>query len=368
MKTIFNLQKTALILCGTTLFITSCKKDKTPEVDPGPVTTLGVYVLCEGAFGKANNSSITYYNASTRIADPNYFETKNSMDLGTDATELKAYGSKMYCVVTGAKATSKDAYIEVISIATGKSIKRIPFYDDTNDFSPRHIAFFEGKAYVSGYDGYVSKLDTNTLTILSRLAVGGALEGIAAVNGKLYVANSSQPLYPHANNSSVSVVSIGTFTKTKDIPVSFNPTKVTATSAGDVLVITSGSYAPFVAPAFEKLSSITDTKVQTYDYNLSSLTVSGNNAFAITGDFPPAFKLFNLGATTIGGDFVNDGTVISTFYAVTVNILDNDIFVSDANGYANTGKVFCFGADRKKKFEFNTGEIPQGAVFNYGYQ
>jgi hypothetical protein len=367
MKTIFNLKKAILVLGGTAVFITSCKKDKPLVIDPGPVSTLGVYVLCEGAFGAANNSKISYFNAVTNTLDPNYFETKNSKDLGTDATDLQQYGSKMYCVVTGAKTTAKDAYIEVISIATGKSIKRIPFYDDATDFSPRHIAFYQNKAYISGYDGYVTRIDTASLNIDSRVAVGGALEGIAAVNGKLYVANTSQPLYPNSNNSSVSVVSIGTFTKLKDIAVTFSPTKITATSAGDVLVISAGNYTT-IDPALEKISSVTDTKVQTYTSNLNSLTIVGDKGFAITGDYPAALNTFNPTATTVGSAFVTDATAITTVYGVSLNILDNTVFVSDAMGYGPSGKVYCFGADGKRKFDFATAALPQTAVFNYGYK
>ena len=338
------------------------------QIDPIPHDTAGVYVLCEGGFGQLNNSSISYYDVASATVDKDYFRTKNGIGLGTDASDLKQYGSKMYCLVTGSKDVAKDAFIEVINIATGKSIKRIPFYDTNKDFAPRHIAFYQNKAYVTGYDGYVSKIDTASLAVESRILVGGALEGIAIVNGKIFAANSSHPFYVNANNSNVSVVDIASFTKLTDIPVSFNPTKLAATANGDVYVITSGRYLPFVATAFEKINSLTNTKTQIFNYNLSELTVNGNSGYVITGDYPGEIKLLNINTGALGADFITETTTLSSAYGLTVNPLDQNVFIADATDYTGDGKMFCFHADGKKKFEFSTGTAPKNVVFNYTYK
>ncbi|WP_276088419.1 DUF5074 domain-containing protein [Pedobacter sp. JY14-1] len=363
-----NGKRIALALLAVLTAFSSCKKDKNNSPDPGTLTTTGVYVLCEGSFGELNNSSISYYDIARNTVDKNYFRTQNGTDLGTDANDLKVYGSKLYCVVTGSAAAAKDSYLQVINVATGKLIKKIAFSDATKGFMPRSIVFYQNKAYVSGYDGYISKLDTASLTIESRLLVGGALEGLATANGKLYAANSSHPFYPSENNSSVSVVNISTFTKVKDIEVSFNPTKVAASAAGDVFVITSGQWAPYIAPAFEKLSSQADTKTQTYDDNLAALTISGSNGYAITGDYPAKLKTFNTATATTGPDFITDDTVVASLYGVNVNTLDGNVFVADATDYKGDGKMFCFDSSGKWKFDFATGTSPKIAVFNYGYK
>jgi len=367
-KSGLNYRKPVLFaILGSVLGLASCKKDKLPAIDPRPVSTKGVYVLCEGSFGQANNSSITYYDIATKAVTQNYFQQQNGIPLGTDASDLKQYGSKMYCVVTGAKDTNKDSYIEVINITTGKSIKRIPFFDDNKDFMPRYVGFYKNKAYVSGYDGYISKIDTASLAIESRISVGGALEGLAIVNGKLYVTNSNHFYYPSPNNTSVSVVDLNTFTKKLDINVGFNPTKIGATENGDLFTIVKGNYAD-VPAQLVKLSSVTDTKVSSNEVSLEYLNVTGTKGFVIGDYLDPYFKTFNISNGTINGNFVTDQTVITTPYGVTVNTLNNDVYVGDANGYAATGKFFCFGADGKIKFEFATSGSPQSAVFNYSYK
>lgn len=370
-KQVLNYRKPALFaILGSVLALASCKKDKLPPIDPRPVSTAGVYVLCEGSFGQANNSTLTYYDIASGKATQDYFKQQNGIPLGTDASDLKQYGSKMYCVVTGAKDTNKDSYIEVINIATGKSVKRIPFFDDNKDFMPRYVAFYKNKAYVSGYDGYVSKIDTASLTIESRIQVGGALEGLAIVNGKLYVTNSNHIYYPNPNNSSVSVVDLGTFTKKLDINVGLNPTKIAATANGDLFTVVKGNYAD-VPAQLVKLSSVTDKKVDSFDANLAAITVGRDKGYIIVeGNYPNPnlFKTLNIANGAVGGDVVTDGTAVTTYYGVTVNTLNDDVYVGDANGYADTGKFFCFGANGKNKFEFFTGASPQSAVFNYSYK
>lgn len=357
-----------LTLTGAVLVLSACKKDKLPPIDPQPVATTGVYVLCEGPFGQLNKSTITYYEVATQSVEKDYFKKQNGIDLGTGASALKQYGSKMYCVISGDNSVAKDAYVEVISIATGKSIKRIPFFNDTKDYAPRNVIFYKDKAYVSAYDGFITKIDTASLTIESRLEAGGAMEEMAIVNNKLYVTNSLHPYVSNPINSSVSVVDLNSFTKLKEIAVSFNANKIAASAGGDLFVITRGQYLPAIAPAFEKLNSVTDSKVQTYSYNLNAITISGAKAYVITGDYPSSLKTFNTTNATIGADFITDGTAVSNIYGVTINPLSNDVYLADATDYSTDGRFFCFAADGKKRFEFATGSIPQSAVFKYSYK
>ncbi|MGY4384276.1 hypothetical protein ACVWYN_001302 [Pedobacter sp. UYP24] len=368
-KTVTNYSKlAATLLIGTALF-SACKKEKLQElIDRVPTSTQGVYVLCEGAYGTVNNSSLTYYDITKKTFIKDYFKQQNGINLGSNANNLKQYGSKMYCTVTGADNVSGDSYLEVINIATGKSVKRIPFYNGTSDYFPRFVEFYKNKAYVSSYDGYISKIDTATLIIESRLKVGGALEGLAIVNGKLYVANSNHPFFISDNNSSVSVVDLNSFTKIKDIPVNFNPVRVAAATSGDLFTIVQGAYGnPALTPSLDKLSSLTDTKIQSYNYSLAAIAINGNAGYVIGNDYPATLKTFNISTGLIGNNFITDTTNPSSIYGVTINPLNNDVYVADATDYTGDGRFFCFSANGVKKFEFATGIAPQSAVFNYSY-
>jgi len=371
-KTTTNFTKIGLsLLIGSTLF-TACTKDRGITLERLPKETIGVYALGEGSFDVKNASTITYYDVVSKTTTTDFFKKQNGTDLGTNANDLQQYGSRMYCVVTGTNVSAKDSHIEVIDIATGKSVKRIVFSDAVKGYMPRHIGFYKGKAYVSSYDGFITKIDTGSLNIESRLLVGGALDGVTVINGKLYVANSLTPSFPSTNNASIGVVDLNTFTKLKDIAVNANPTKLAATAAGEIYVVTNGTYTPpFVAPSLEKINAMTDTKTQTYDYNLSKIAINGNKGFVIAyGDYPApnTIKVLNLSTGAIGADFITDATAIATPYHLTINPLNEDVFIGDANNYGPEGKVVAFSSSGKVKFEFKTGAFPQSVVFNYSYR
>lgn len=367
-KTITNFNKLGgILLFGAALF-TSCTKDRGIVAERLP-TTAGVYALCEGSFGALNASTITYYDVASNVTTKDYFKLKNGIDLGSNANDLKQYGSKMYCVITGSTVGAKDSFVEVINIATGKSIKRIAFSDATKGFMPRHVEFYQGKAYVSSYDGFVTKIDTGSLNIESRLPVGGALDGVTVANGKLYVANSLRDDFPNANNASVSVVDLNTFKKLKDIVVGTNPTKLAATVSGEVYVVTNGTYvAPFIAPSLERLNGVTDARIQTYDYSLNKIAINGNKGLVIAfGNYPAPdmVKLINLSTGALGADFIVDATLVASPYHITINPLDEDVYIADANNYGPEGKVIAFSTSGNSKFSFKTGAFPQSIVFNY---
>lgn len=369
-KSIFNSVRFVAAGLISLAALSSCKKDKMkdPVGDPLPTSTLGVYVLSEGAFGQPNKSAITYYDIATKALDKNYFQTKNGVDLGTSASDLKQYGSKMYCVITGLKDVANDSFLEVISIATGKSIKRIPFSNATGDISPRYIIFNKNKAYVSGYNGTISRIDTTGLTIEAQLNTGGALEEMAIVNNKLYVTNSDNFQYPSTNKASVSVVDLTSFTKLKEITVGYNPTRITANEAGELFVLTKGDYTEANKPSLDKINTITDTKVGTNAVSLEFLKIAGTQSFVI-GDFSdPFLKTINLTTGALGNNFITDATVVAAPFGATVNPLDKNVVVTDHNNYATEGKAFIFNAQGVKQVEFSTGAFPQAAVFNYSYK
>ena len=371
-KTITNFSRIALaILAGSTLFA-SCTKDRGFTVEHLAKETIGVYALGEGSFGATNNSTITYYDITTSTTTKDFFKKQNGINLGSNANDLKQYGSKMYCVITGTTVAAKDSYVEVINIATGKSVKRIAFSDASKGFMPRSIGFYNGKAYVSSYDGFVSRIDTASLNIESRVSVGGALDGLTIVNNKLYVANSATPSFPNINIASISVVDLTSFTKLKEIAVNVNPTKLAAIGSGEIYAITNGTYSPpFVAPSLERINAMTDTKTQTYAYNLGGIAVNGSTGIAIVyGDYPApnSLKSINLSTGVLGADFITDNTAIASLYAITFNPLNDDVYVADATDYTGDGRMVAFSSAGKKKFEFPTGVSPQAVVFNYSYK
>lgn len=386
MKTLYQQHfKTVMLafLLGI-LLMSSCKKDRTlaPEPKGQEITgTKGIYVLAEGTMGN-NNSTLTYYDVATKKVETfyddatkkisaDYFKKINGRPLGETANDLKAYGSKMYCVVAGVQGKAQS-FVEVIDIATGKSLKSISFNANGDGQMPRYIAFYKNKAYVSRYDGKISRIDTASLAVDAELQLmngtspAGGLEGLAVANGKLYVTNSDHPYYPNGLKNKVTVIDLATFTKTKDIAVSHNPVKIAAAQNGDLLVVTWGDYGA-VKPVLQRINSATDAVTASYDYNVGPIAIYKNKSYLITDWNMNSLTLdLTSGAT---GKIITDATATSTLYGVTVNPFDESVVVADAISFgSDVGKAIVFDKNGKFKYDFATGALPQHAVFNYSYK
>ncbi len=353
----------ALLLLSLAIF-QACKKDR-EENQPKEQETIGVYVLYEGTIGN-NNSGISYYNLKTGQSDPEYFKTVNGYDLGETAVDLQQYGTKIYCVVSG-KQNEQKSFVEIINPATGKSIKRIPFNGTSSGFMPRYMAFYKDKAYVSCYDGKIRRIDTTSLSIDATVETGGAIEGIAVTNGKLYAANSAHYLFPDAlNKNTVSVIELNSFTKLKDISVHYNPQRIFAASNGTLYLTASGNYDD-IGSAYQKIDSQTDEVTNTFDSSLGSVSMNETKAFAITNPYSnPSIKELNISTGKLENNFISDATTLTTAYGISVNAVTGDVVVCDVPNFTSPGKAYYFKADGKLAVTITTGINPNSAVFIYG--
>jgi hypothetical protein len=364
-------KSTLLVLASSLLLLSSCKKDpdEIETNEPKIESTAGVYMLSEGGFF-SNNSEITYYDIKSGVTQRNFYRKVNGNDLGETATDLQRYGSKMYCVVSG--ASKGQSFVDVMSVTTGKSLKRISFNSTDEAYYPRSVAFYENKAYVTCYDGILRRIDTASLNVDAEVKLTEYMEGLAVANGKLYVANSD---YTLSGANTVSVVDISTFKKIKDITVTVNPVKITAATNGDLFVVSYGVYKS-IPGNIDRISSITDTKISStqltgIDYG-SSLVITPSVAYASVINnttSPLLIKTFNTNTGSLGNNFITDNNTFKIIYGLTIDPFHNDVYVADAISYiSTTGKAYCFGTDGKKKFEFETGQNPQHAVFIYNYK
>ncbi|WP_316828662.1 DUF5074 domain-containing protein [Pedobacter miscanthi] len=372
MKIPLLINKKALVVLALGLgLMAACKKDKTEDpIIKVPVIagTKGVYMLCEGLMG-GKNSAISYYDMATKTTVADYYLQVNKEPLGETANDLEQYGSKMYCVVSGLQGT-KQSFLDIIDIKTCKSLKRIAFNSSTDGYMPRFVAFYKDKAYVSRYDGKVNRIDTATMAIDGEVMLSEGLEQLAVANGKLYVCNSSHPLYPKGAKNKVSVIDLATFTKTKDITVNNNPVRIQTADNGDLFVITWNDYITNNEPSLDRISSVSDTKIASYNYDLGTIIINGSSAFVAKDVYTnPDIKALNTTSGALGGSLITDGQLINTIYGLTANPFSKEVMVADANGYnSNQGFAYCVGTDGKVKFSFKTAGLPQHAVFNYKYE
>jgi DNA-binding beta-propeller fold protein YncE len=332
----------------------------------------GFYLLNEGNMG-TNKSTLDYYNFGTGIYKKNIYAEINPTvpkELGDVGNDLQIYGSKLYAVIN---CSNK---IEVMDAQTTKRIGQI---DIPNC---RYIRFYGAYAYVTSYagpveinpnytqKGYVAKVDTATLQILSTCIVGYQPDELEIIGGKIYVANSGG--YMGASNTSkyertVSVIDLNTFTEKKRIDVDYNLHRIRADKRGDLWVTSRGDYKTLPSRLYfldRAKQQVTDT----VPIAVSEFCIVGDSLYAysvswsyITYTNEISYAIVNTKTHEIvSRNFITDGTdkQIEIPYGIMVNTNTKDIYVTDAGDYVSPGLLYCFDKNGKKKWSVVTGDIP----------
>lgn len=353
--------KKNLLLISTLAMIVlaSCSKDDSPGPSVAPAK--GVYVLSEGVFF-GNNSKLGFYSFATNTIAGDFFVQQNPTipaGIGGLATDMVIYGSKLYVVV------DQSNRVTVLNAADAKFVKNIAFEVSGTPIEPRYAAVANGKVFITAWDGSVNVIDTTSLTITKKIAVGLNPEGLVVSGNNLYVSNSGG--LTATFDSTVSVINLTTLTETSKIHVGKNPTSITADGSGNIYVACQGDYTPSNVPKLVKVNTANSTIVKSADTTVGSVKFY-DNALYVTGGYygvQHVRKLNTTNFTALANNFVTDGTVVANPYSVNINEENGDVYVTDAKNNILTGELFCFDKTGKKKFSTGTnpGVNPNKVVF-----
>lgn len=337
------------------VLVSSCKKEKPQPVAPDSLSN-GIMVLNEGLF-QQNNSSISWIDLNTGEVTADLFMNANGRLLGDTGNDMKLYGGKIYIVVNNSNT------IEVLSRVTGKSIKQISMISGGNGKQPRSIAFYQGRAYITCYDGYVDVLDTASLNITQRIQVGSNPEGLAISGGKLFVSNSGGLNYPNVD-STLSVIELSTHQELTRVTVGKNPGAVKVDGTGDVYVIVRGNYGSIPSRMVKVDPSSLTT--HTFSFDASSIERMGDN-FLITyinySNNTSQVKLFSTTTETLLNDNFIPTAGITTLYGVQYDPVRDKIFCLDAMSYTNTGYVKKYSSGGVFEASYHVGLNPSKLIF-----
>lgn len=348
--------KTLLSAVAILFVLSACHKDKNdPTPDKPTAERAGVYVLNEGSFN-SNNSSLTYYDYTTKVTTPDLFTKMNgAKGLGDTGNDIQVYGSKMYIVV------NVSSTIEVVDPKTAKSIKHIDMKEGGKGREPRSIVFYKNKAFISSFDGTVAVLDTASLTFDKFIKVGRNPDQLVIANDKLYVANSGG--LGATPDKTVSVIDLKTLTETIKIEVALNPTTIATDAYGDVYVISYGTYpsTPKLTIIDNKTDKVKSTKDIDAGYGTPFL-VNGDVAYYYTS--LKKINVYDVKTEIITKDnFVSDGTALVIPYALAVDNATGELFVTDALSYSGVnGLLYAFDKNGNKEYSITTGINPGSIV------
>ncbi len=345
-----------LLLSLIAFTFASCNQ---PEPSDDPITPVdaeadGIYILNEGLY-QMNNSTLSYYDFQNNTLTEDIFLDNNQRGLGDTGNDLAVYGSKLYCVVNNSNR------VEIMRFSDAVSLQAVQL----DGKQPRKITFYKGKAYVSCFDGDIVRIDTATMAVDGTVYSGSNPEGLCVCNGKLYVANSGALNYPNYGNT-VSVIDLNSFTLLKTITTDENPCLVQGYNDRYVYVASRGNYGD-IPYNFQKIDAQTDEIILDYQIEVLGFTLYDHYAYLYTYNYSTTeywIKVLDLDSDTIINDnFISDGTTLSTPYSITVNPLNQDIYITDAGNFTVNGDVYCFSKEGKKKFSFETGLNPNSIVF-----
>ncbi|MFV0482826.1 MAG: YncE family protein [Bacteroidales bacterium] len=337
----------------------------------------GFYLLNEGNMG-SNKSTLDFMDFESGRYTRNIYAERNptvTKELGDVGNDVGIYGSKLYAVIN---VSNK------VEVMTADSAIRIGQIDIPNC---RFIKFHEGYAYVTSYAGpvvinpdykqlgYVAKVDTATLEIVSTCLVGFQPDELDIVDGKIYVANSGGYMGAGGGDATsdyehtVSVIDIDKFDEGEGerIDVAYNLERLKADKRGNLWVSSRGDYYDLPSRLFfidTEKQMVTDTiNKAASDYWIDDdlIYVYGSEFSYITHSWEMIYYVVDaLTHEIVREQIITDGTdeEIEKPYGIMVHPETKDIYITDAGDYVSPGLLYCFSNKGEKKWSVRTGDIP----------
>lgn len=333
-------QKQLLILITVifSIVIQACKKDEN-KPDTPDLTSQGVFIVNEGAFG-GSNGSISYLNLLNNSVSNNIFENINGFPLGDVAQSMTIHGSNAYMLVNASKK------IEVVNAVTFNSIATI-----TGLEGPRYMIAKGTKAYVSDwFENNIKVVDLTSNTIINTISTGSGPEQMLLVGNKLFVTNVGG----WGSDSTVTVIDINAEIVTATLNVGINPNSIRMDDNGNIWVLCNGSTGPDfnggtaddiagslwrINPAtlsielhLEMNSADHPTKLQT--------NASGSELYYLKGTDGYNGKIFRMLSTSL--TLSSSPLTTKEFYGLGVDPVSGIVYGGHSPGFSQDGYVFRY--------------------------
>jgi hypothetical protein len=276
--------------------------------------------------------------------------------LGDVGNDIAVHGDEVWMVINNSGIVEVVSAKDEIEIAT----VTVP--------TPRNIAFDNKYAYVTSWagayanygadysitdysnpKGQVYRINLSTKKVEGSVEVGYQPEGIAAYNGKLYVANSggiaSQLPPSYSYDNTVSIIDAASFKVEKTVEVQVNLKNVYSDGKGNIYVTTLGNYWD-VHSGLYMISASAPEQVKAISDYVSVSAQNGDTVYCIGTDSEYDWSgtphVYSAWSVTSG---VKKDLSLSlqeaTPYGLAVLNADT-FFVADAGDYFNPGSVACY--------------------------
>lgn len=369
--------KFAAIALLVAVGFTACSDDE-PTPAPAPLRFgAGMYVINQGNQSSKVNGTLDFIAQNGTKTDSVFFKANGQL-IGDNPQKPIIYGSKMYVPVY------ESNRVWVLDANTATVIASV----QTNQ--PEAVCASNGHVYISNYDGFVTRIDTTTYTKSAPLAVGPNPYGMAAANGKVYVACSDANNYGAGYaNSAIAVIDEATFSKVKSLTNEGikDPWDMVADNSGNVYFTTIAfgtTNKVWKIDANDNVSALCDgTYIATNSQNRTSRAtgkqdllyvinvVTDKITYAITSISSSVYNAAT--GAQVSNNFLQTpaNTTEYAFFPICmdVNPTNGDIYVCSDNGsgsyasYSTPGYINVYTRNGAFCKRIATGIHPYGVIF-----
>lgn len=351
------------ILAVTALGFTACSDDDDKGPNPDrPEISQGLFVINQGNMRSNIEGSLSYIDFTTGQVQDNVFRNANNRRLGDTPQAAVVYGSKIYIGVYQSNT------IEIVNRNTMVVEKQISLASAEGQ-SPRSLVAKDGQVYISMYNGYVSRLDTLTLSIDKSVKVGPNPEIIAIVGNNLYVPNSNGMAYKtEGYGTTATRIDLKSFTVAETFEVPLNPCQFLS-NGRDLFLLAKGDYGTVKSRLFKVEDDNTCTEIA----EATIADIYENNIYYINAPYgieKEEYSIYNI-KSGAKADMIQGESKIDSPCALGVDPINGKIFITSYTkengkvGYALPG--YCNEYDAQGNFskKYNVGVGPAAVFFNY---
>ena len=359
-------------LIAMTAVVVACEKEPQPEgtteaIEVQQAPKNHAIILNEG--DRNGIASLSYLNLATGTLNNDWFLANNERNLGVLGGDVVVYGSKAYVTV------SMSGTLEVIDTATGASQQY-----NLNNCYPNRLTAHGGKIYITCHNPRsVIRIDTTAPGTKEAECLLGDYnpEGIAALNGRLFVASSyvDDGKGNLTYDNKLYVIDINGFNVISTLTIPTNPQKVLPVDNNHVVVNGWGEWDMNTGATFDHGTAVVDAQtlaVTTSPQLISFMAVRNGMVYGIASTYDQSWtqhiEYLTFNPTTLETSSLPirlDDNVTNNPYSIAVHPDNGDIYITtDGGTYSNTeGDVYCFSSNGTRRWRNQVGVYPSKIVF-----
>lgn len=334
------------------LSISSCEEEKPTQLPASG----GVYIVNEGNFN-FGNGEVSVYNPDERTFSNNVFQATNGYSLGDVAQSLFVKDSLGFIVV------NNSAKVEVVKLPTMQKLRTISIPNS----SPRYfLVVNDSIAYVSElYANKIHVVNYVTGVLVTQISVPQYTEHLVKVDE--YVFAEGKKIFSNASSKG-SLIRLNTNNHTyvdkQDVVGDLGGLVVDKNNHLWVAVSADTATSSFASlKCFDKdFNQVSSYSFGSYSWKPSNLCISGNgeDLYFLSND---VYHCPMVQTGIVPFKLVSNAS--NNFYALGVDPLSNEVYVSDALDYVQASRIYRYNKNGELVHSFTAGVIAGHFAFAY---